>query len=364
MPGSCPSTTRSVRRCSTGCNISSEENRGALWRFKPRHNPLVNDYWICDEGRYSYKAANDPNLLSAMYVRQNNDLRPVAVDEALNGVDRGFKEIGQRGGIVAAVLSPFLTVEEAFLFARYVKGLNPNNVLALGPVPTRGTDHTVQPDQTKGRTGDTSFVVPRPFTIHAEKCPNQRGVSAVLEHFQGNVVAYDDLTRRIDAGEISGVYVISDAIDPWIDERAEQRDSGESRLPGGPGYDGHSAGTSGRRSPGRRDLRREGGQLCQCERASAIFRGGTCRRATAHCPTSTSWEFSSIAPGDLCLQSEILAELAETIPAFGVAKGGKLPPYGVRDRPVATADRQDGRAAELQRRLVRRPWGRSLALKT
>ncbi len=35
-------------RCSTGCNISAEENRGALWRFKPRHNPLVNDYWICD----------------------------------------------------------------------------------------------------------------------------------------------------------------------------------------------------------------------------------------------------------------------------------------------------------------------------
>ena len=50
-------------RCATGCNISAEENRGTLWRFKPRHNPLVNDYWICDEGRYSYKAANDPGLL-------------------------------------------------------------------------------------------------------------------------------------------------------------------------------------------------------------------------------------------------------------------------------------------------------------
>ena len=69
-------------RCSTGCNISAEENRGALWRFKPRQNPFVNDYWICDEGRYSYKAANDPNLLAAMYVRKNGDLQPVAIDEA------------------------------------------------------------------------------------------------------------------------------------------------------------------------------------------------------------------------------------------------------------------------------------------
>ena len=58
-------------------------------------------------------------------------------------------------------------------------------MLALGPVPVRGEDQTFKPDQTKGRTGDTSFVVPRPFTIHAEKCPNRRGVEAILEHFQG-----------------------------------------------------------------------------------------------------------------------------------------------------------------------------------
>src|SRR5271155_3463570 len=132
-------------RCSTGCNVSAEENRGALWRFKPRQNPFVNDYWICDEGRYSYKAANDPNLLGAMYVRKNNDLQPVAIDEAVKSVDQGLKEIAGRGGVVAAVLSPFLTVEEAFLLARYIKGLNPGNVLALGPVPTRGTDQTFQP---------------------------------------------------------------------------------------------------------------------------------------------------------------------------------------------------------------------------
>ena len=94
----------------------------------------------------------------------------------LKAVDQGLKEIAPAGGIVAGVLSPFLTVEEAYLLARYLKGLSPANVLALGPVPTRGADQTFQPDQTKGRTGDTSFVVPRPFTIHAEKCPNRRGV--------------------------------------------------------------------------------------------------------------------------------------------------------------------------------------------
>ena len=205
-------------RCSTGCNITAEENRGAICRFKPRHNPHVNDYWICDEGRYSYKAANDPNLLASMYL-QHGDHHVVAADEALRAVARGFQEIAQKGGVVVGLFSPFLTVEEAYLLARYLKGLSPANVLAMGPIPTRGTDQTFQPDQSKGRTGDTSFVVPRAFTIHAEKCPNRRGVEAVLDHFQGKVIHYEELTRRAAAGEFQGLYAVSDAIDLWIPRR-------------------------------------------------------------------------------------------------------------------------------------------------
>ena len=95
-------------------------------------------------------------------------------------------------------------------------------MLALGPVPSRRTDQTFHPDQTKGRTGDTSFVVPRPFTIHAEKCPNRRGVSAILEHFEGKV-RVSRAARAAAAGEFRGLYVVSDAIDPWIDEPKAKR---------------------------------------------------------------------------------------------------------------------------------------------
>jgi NADH-quinone oxidoreductase subunit G len=325
-------------RCSTGCNISSEENRGALWRFKPRHNPLVNDYWICDEGRYSYKAANDPNLLAAMYVRKNNDLQPVAFGEAIQAVDRGFKEIGQRGGLVAAVLSPFLTVEEAYLLARYVKGLNPGNVLALGPVPAHGTDQTFQPDQTKGRTGDTSFVVPRPFTIHAEKCPNRRGVAAVLEHFEGKVIAFDELAKRVGAGELSGLYVVSDAIEPWID--LDQSNSLRAKVSFLVVQDttvtplAHLA-----------DVVMAGANFAE-KAGSYVNASGRLQYSEAALPprdgSLPDLDILGILldrPGGPVRSSEVLAELAETIPAFGVAKGGKLPPYGVvigKSPPPAT----------------------------
>ena len=315
-------------RCSTGCNISAEENRGALWRFKPRHNPLVNDYWICDEGRYSYKAANDPDLLAAMYVRKNNDLTPVAIDEALKSVDQGFKDIAGHGGIMVGVLSPFLTVEEAFLIARYVKGLNPNNVLAMGPIPSSGTDLTFKPDQTKGRTGDTSFVVPRPFTIHAEKCPNRRGVAAVLEHFEGKVVPFEELFQRVKAGEFRGMYVASDEIEPWI--AAAESDSIRSRIEFLVVQDttvtplAHLA-----------DVVLAGATFAE-KAGSYVNADGRLQYSEAALPprdgSLPDLDLLAILlnrPGGPARSSEVLAEMAETIPAFGVARGGVLPRYGV-----------------------------------
>jgi NADH-quinone oxidoreductase subunit G len=316
-------------RCSTGCNISAEENRGALWRFKPRHNPFVNDYWICDEGRYSYKAANDPNLLGAMYVRKKGELEPVAVDEASRRLGEGLKEICKAGGIVAGVLSPFLTVEEAYLLATYLKELNPANVLALGPIPSNGTDQTFRPDQTKGRTGDTSFVVPRPFTIHAEKCPNRRGVSAVLEHFEGKVTGYDELVGRVAAGEFRGLYVASDAIDPWIEEAdSESLRSKVSFL-----------------------VVQDTNVTALAHRADVVLAGATfAEKAGCYVNADGRLQYSEAAlpPRDGSLpdldllaillhrpgggpvdSSSVLAELAERISAFSVAKGGKLPPHGV-----------------------------------
>ncbi len=38
--------------CSTGCSIDVEENQDHVYRLKPRENPHVNQWWMCDEGRY------------------------------------------------------------------------------------------------------------------------------------------------------------------------------------------------------------------------------------------------------------------------------------------------------------------------
>ena len=151
-------------RCSTGCNISAEENRGALWRFKPRHNPHVNDYWICDEGRYSYKAANDPDLLAAMYVRKNDDLQPVAIDEALKAVDQGLKEIAERGGIVAGVSLAVLDRRGSLPAGPLPEGAEPGQRAGAGAGPDARDrpDLPARPDQGPNRR----HQLRRPAAVH------------------------------------------------------------------------------------------------------------------------------------------------------------------------------------------------------
>jgi NADH-quinone oxidoreductase subunit G len=322
-------------RCSTGCNISAEENKGAIWRFKPRYNPHVNDYWMCDEGRYSYKSANDPNLLSSFYLRVNGVLGPAAIDQVLTKVTQSLTSIAKAGGKTIGILSPFLTVEEAYLLASFLKSLNPANVVALGPVPTEGEDWTTTPDLIKGRSGDTSFIVPRPFTIHAEKCPNRRGVATILEHFEDSVIDYVTALQRIQAGEFEALYVASDSIDPWIDEATA------------------------------RNLRKALNTIVVqdtsvtplAQLADAVIAGATfAEKAGSYVNADGRLQYAEAAltPRDGSLpdldvfaillgrsaapirSSEVLAELAGAIPAFAAASAGKLPEFGI---PIAGAEK-------------------------
>ena len=315
-------------RCSTGCNVKAEENRGQVWRFTARHNPLVNDYWICDEGRASYKAANDPGLLTSAYARKGGTLGSVPIDQALNLVSQTLAQVARDGGKIAAVISPFLTVEEAYLLSTYVKELGTGNVLAIGPVPTTGENLTFTPDQTKGRTGDTSFVVPRPFTIHAEKCPNRKGVEAVLAHVQGEVISYDALAKRAASGEFAVVYVTSNALDAWDDE------AGAKTLRGGAKF----------------LIVQDTLVTPLAQLADVVLSGGTfAEKAGCYVNADGRLQYAeaSLPPRDGALPDldifailmgrsggpvrsrDVMAELANTIPAFSTADGGILPEFGV-----------------------------------
>ncbi len=51
--------TRSVcDGCEIGCNMSIEHRDRVVYRFTPRVQPQVNDYWMCDYGRFRAEDLN------------------------------------------------------------------------------------------------------------------------------------------------------------------------------------------------------------------------------------------------------------------------------------------------------------------
>lgn len=189
--------------CSTGCSIHVDSNKNIIYRLRPRENPQSQGYFMCDEGRLGYPYVNSPDRIGEPLVHGESGLTASQWEFVMPQLRRDLSAaISQNADRCAAVLSPFQTVEEAFLLAKLMKDLSPETKLFLGPVPVVGDDDTYPKDR-KGRATDTVK-----FTIRAEKCPNRLGVEAVLKHFEGEVKLFSDFVNSCNAKEISAAYVV------------------------------------------------------------------------------------------------------------------------------------------------------------
>jgi NADH-quinone oxidoreductase subunit G len=184
--------------CSTGCSIHVDANKDIVYRLRPRENPQAQGWFMCDEGRFDYEYVNDRRRLQQpLYDGKSADWERV-----LPALRNDLAEASRKHGAgLAAVLSPMLTCEEAYLLAKLIKRLSPEAKLYLGWVPVAGADEHFPQDR-HGRA-----IPPTKFTIRAEKAPNRRGVEEVLKHFHGEVLGVDRLLDDVRAGAIQALYV-------------------------------------------------------------------------------------------------------------------------------------------------------------
>jgi NADH-quinone oxidoreductase subunit G len=57
--------------CSQGCNIRIDTRDNLVQRLKPRANPAVNSFWMCDSGRANYEWLNRTDRIEAPLVRDS-----------------------------------------------------------------------------------------------------------------------------------------------------------------------------------------------------------------------------------------------------------------------------------------------------
>jgi NADH-quinone oxidoreductase subunit G len=175
--------------CSMGCNVVLNTNtnpynkvgQDRAYRMFPRENPAVNGYWMCDEGRYSYKSIDQNRKQRATLAGQETDL-----SQALDAAAAALKAANPAK--TAFLLNPSLTNEELAAFLWLAKSLGVTQV-------SLGTDLLA-----KGQADG--------YLIQADKFPNGRGAKD-----QG--ISLDngaELLKQAQSGALEGLVVVGHSL--------------------------------------------------------------------------------------------------------------------------------------------------------
>jgi NADH-quinone oxidoreductase subunit G len=162
--------------CARGCNIEVETLDGYVKRLLPRENLEVNDWWMCDHGRYGWRHLYSENRLTTARTTSQELDDASATSTLAHLVSRAKK--------IAFLIDPFLTCEELSL----IHGLSssiPDSIVG-GWLPPKGT----------------AEQFPAGFTISAAKHPNRRGAEKI---FGSKVFGKDgkDLLEALDSRKVS-----------------------------------------------------------------------------------------------------------------------------------------------------------------
>ena len=126
-------------------------------RIKPRHNPDVNQWWMCDEGRYGFRWIDDETRLPAPIRREGGRDVAIGWDEALGAFAAALQRY--RAEEIGILASPQMSNEDLFVLQRLASHLG-----------VRAVDHRVPP-RTSGDEDD--------LLIRADKTPNRRGAELI-----------------------------------------------------------------------------------------------------------------------------------------------------------------------------------------
>ncbi len=310
--------------CSTGCSIWLDGNKNIVYRLRPRFNPQAQGHFMCDDGRLGYPYVNSIERFLRPMTRRDGKLTPVAWTDAVSAVRRAFRSAAEKDAAgVVGVLSPFLTCEEAYLLAKFLKGLSGQARLALGPVPVVGEDDTYPKDR-RGRP-----IQPVKFTIRAEKCPNRRGVEEILRHFQGEIIPFDEVVRGASEGRVQALYVAASYAprpDGWVSETQAQALQRvplivcQDLLPSPVSNFAHYV------LPGAAWAEKDGTFINHAGLAQAIHWGVT---PTGECRTDGQVFLDLLERRGLVHVPTLRKEMAAEVSAFAPLAGGDLGEYGI-----------------------------------
>jgi len=209
--------------CANGCNMEIYHREGTIYRFQPRENDAVNQYWMCDAGRMSYRGLQGEGRLLQPLVRGAEEFTPATWESALGAVAARLREGGV--GIVVSAQAPN---EEVYLLRRIGAAVSARLAgISWSPPGAFHDDFLVKADKNPNTQGlGLQGLAPdgavdqllaaadlRTLVLHRADLATWRGAGAALERVPYLVVLDTDLRETAEYANVVlpiGTYAESD----------------------------------------------------------------------------------------------------------------------------------------------------------
>jgi len=182
--------------CANGCNIEIYHREGRIFRFQPRKNSDVNQYWMCDAGRMSYRDLQGEGRLLNPFVRRGSEFVRATWESALGQVAGRLGDLARTHGpgAVGIIVSAQAANEEVFLLRRLAARLEARLAGIAWSPPDADHDD---------------------FLIKGDKNPNTRGLA-----LQGLTSDAGEILTAAARGDLRALVLHRVDVTRWCDEIA------------------------------------------------------------------------------------------------------------------------------------------------
>ncbi len=191
--------------CSRGCSVVLDvrhvrEGGEEVLRVRPRYNPEVNGYWMCDEGRFDAYPRRGRGVLKDPLVRRGETQMPVTWDEAISILVERVQGILDRHGAeaIGGLLSTWLTTEELYVARSFLRDV----------LQTPHLDYRIDPVQGRERDEPEDHLLRR-----TDKSPNTQG-ARILDVGPGpGGWGTREMLKAATRGNLKALLLFE--VDPW-----------------------------------------------------------------------------------------------------------------------------------------------------
>lgn len=167
--------------CARGCNVQLDHLNDQTYRYRPRENEAVNQEWLCDDGRLSYKSLNQNRVLAAR-VGEKTPGRAAAVQAAATALDAHAK-----AKTLGVLLSPVASLEDLLAASQVAK-----ESFGVAEVFVGGRKDSWSDDLLK----------------KADENPNRKGLELAAQAFGLTVRPFADLAAAVASGKLRAVWAV------------------------------------------------------------------------------------------------------------------------------------------------------------